>query len=55
MPNSLITTPCPDKECKDGFILVRNIYNPDPLKAEKQVCDICQGKGYVVLNAREVN
>ena len=47
--------PCPDPECVDGIILVYNAYNPDPLKAEEQICDICGGKGFLVRESTTNN
>ncbi len=40
--------PCPDSECVDGYILVHNAYSPDPLKGERQKCDVCGGTGYII-------
>jgi len=48
---SIRVIPCSDPECADGFILVHNAYSPTPLKPEKQRCDICGGKGYLVLES----
>jgi hypothetical protein len=45
---SIEAMPCPDLECEDGEILVYNVYSTDPLKPEKQTCDRCFGRGYVV-------
>ncbi len=45
--------PCPDPKCEDGYILVYNAYNEDPLKGEKQPCDLCLGKGYVIISGFE--
>lgn len=56
MPRAVVEpTPCPDPECKEGRILVFNIYNPDPRKGEWEVCDVCRGSGVVVRKAHEVH
>jgi len=39
--------PCPDPDCHNGYIMVRNIYNPDPLEDVQQNCDLCDGEGYI--------
>jgi hypothetical protein len=45
---SIEAMPCPDPECVEGMILVYNAYSPDPRKPEKQICDRCFGRGYIV-------
>ena len=45
---SIQSVPCPDPECVDGIILVHNAYSTDPLKAEEQPCDTCNGRGFLV-------
>lgn len=46
--SALTTTvmPCPDPECVEGTIVIRNAY--DPTQREKQPCDKCNGQGYVI-------
>lgn len=42
--------PCPDLNCQDGFIVVHNAYSADPLKGERQLCDTCLGRGFIVVS-----
>lgn len=55
MSNKTTKVSCPDPDCQEGWILVYNIYNPDPFKGEKQLCDSCQGEGFLYLDSRKVN
>lgn len=45
---SVKAIPCPDPECVGGVILVHNVYSDTPLKPDKQTCDTCDGKGFLV-------
>jgi hypothetical protein len=45
---SVQVIPCPDPNCVDGIILVHNAYSEDPLTPEKQVCDMCGGRSFLV-------
>ncbi len=45
---SIDSMPCPDPGCLDGKILVYNVYAADPLKPEKQDCDVCGGSGFLI-------
>lgn len=40
---------CPDPTCKNGEIFVHNAYSADPLQGEKQICEICAGRGLLVI------
>lgn len=56
---SIRSMPCPN-ECYEGKIIVYNVYDTDenglPL-GEAEVCDVCNGKSYVVSSSKvpEVN
>ena len=52
---SSVRFPCPDPECKDGRILVHNIYSGNPLQGEWQICDVCHGRGYILVDIRGLN
>ncbi len=52
---SVQSIPCPDPECVNGIILVSNAYNPDPLAAEEQPCDTCNGSGFLVRESTTNN
>ena len=41
------TITCVNDGCKDGFILVHNAYNTNPLVGVKEPCDLCNGTGYI--------
>ncbi len=45
---SIEAMPCPDPACVDGVILVHNAYSDTPLEPEKQICDRCHGRSYIV-------
>jgi len=51
--SSDVCVPCPIPECKDGYVLVYNAYNKDPLKGEKEPCSFCIGKGFVLISRIE--
>jgi len=48
---SILTIPCPDPKCRSGKIVVHNAYSSDPLKGERQVCDRCNGRGFLVFHS----
>ena len=49
MQDPSVRCPCPDPECKEGRILVFNIYSANPFQGEWEICDTCEGRGYVVV------
>ncbi|KKK93317.1 hypothetical protein LCGC14_2694100 [marine sediment metagenome] len=50
---SIKSMPCPN-ECEEGRITVYNVYDTDenglPV-GNKEICDVCEGKGYVVCSS----
>jgi len=42
------TLPCPDPECRGGFVIVHDAYAADPLVGEKRLCDRCFGCGFIL-------
>ncbi len=56
---SIRSMPCPN-DCEEGRITVYNVYETDENdlpRGNKEICDVCEGKGYVVSSSEmpEVN
>lgn len=49
IPHTANIVPCPDPQCKNGVIRIHNAYSADPLKGEEQICEICDGRGLLVI------
>lgn len=46
---SVIVMPCPDPECKEGYIVVYEAYSSTPLVGHEEICGTCTGDGYIVV------
>lgn len=49
VPHKTNIIPCPDPLCKNGVIIVHNAYSANPLQGEKQICEACDGRGFIVI------
>jgi hypothetical protein len=49
MEGRLTEIPCPDVDCNRGWIPVCNAYSENPLSPEPQICEVCAGKGFLVV------
>lgn len=50
MTDSIFSFPCPNKDCENGEILVCNAYASDPLVPTPEPCDVCSGRGFIVIS-----
>jgi len=54
MTDSIFGFPCPNDGCENGEIQVYNAYAAEPLIPTAQPCDVCFGRGFVLISDREV-
>ncbi len=50
---SIKSMPCPN-ECEEGKIVIYNVYVTDAAglpMGDTEICDVCDGKGYVVSSS----